>query len=154
MSKPARPDLRFDTVDAMLADADRLRAGYERAGQWDLGMVLDHLTKSMLAPLAPGQRDVPWPVSAIGRVLVRGLVRRGRYPRVKFPVLPALRPTPGIDVDAARAAFGAAAERVRDLPGETVACPPIGTLATSDFRGLHLVHGAHHLSFLRPTTGV
>ena len=84
MSTPARPDLKFASIDDMVADADRLRGGYARAGQWDLGMVLDHLAKTMSGPFAGG-RSAPWPISAVVRAGVRRMVAKQTYPSVKIP---------------------------------------------------------------------
>ena len=150
MSTPARPDLKFDSMDAMLADAERLKTGgYEQAGQWTLGMVLDHLTKTMSVPFAPG-RTLPWPASAIGRLVVHGFAKRDRYPSVKFPAMPFQRPTPGIDLATAYDAFRSASERVKGVTGDTVGCPPLGPLPVGDFVAVQLLHGAHHLGYLKP----
>lgn len=150
MSTPARPELKFDTIDAMLADAEHLRsAGYEQAGRWTLGMVLDHLTKAMSGPFGGG-RNLPWPLSAAGRSLMHGMVRRGRYPAMKFPAPASFRPDPGVDPAAASEAFRSVCERAKALPGDTVVCPPLGRVPTTDYLGVQLLHGAHHLSYLRP----
>jgi len=135
----------------MIADVDSLRHGYEKAGQWDLGMVLDHLTKGMSGPFTGGGWNLPWPVGATLRALMHRMAERGRYPSMKFPAPKAMRPTPGVDVEAARAAFRAAAERVKALTGETVVWPPLGRMPTADFVAVQLLHGAHHLGYLRPT---
>ncbi len=136
----------------MLADTVRLRAGYEKAGQWDLGMMLDHVAKMMSSPFTPGQRDLPGPASAVARLIVRRMVRRSWYPTlVTFPAPASIRPTAGVDVDAADAGLRAVVERVRALPEGPVDCPPFGQLSKGDFVGLQLLHAAHHLSYLRPT---
>ena len=151
MSTPARPDLKFASIEAMVADADRLRRGYTRAGQWDLGMVLDHLAKTQDAPFAEDRRNLPWPTGAIARRMIRGMVRRQRYPSVKIPMAPPLKPTPGVDVDEAYGRFRDLSDRLRGLTTDTVAAPPFGRMATADFIGIQLLHGAHHLAFLAPT---
>lgn len=151
MSTPARPDLKFDTLDALVADADRLRAGYEKAGQWDLGMVLDHLNRTMSGPFGPGRNWVPWPATAAVRAAIHGMVRRGRYPSMKIPAMPSLRPTPGADADAALASLRDVVRRTEGLSGDTVQLPPFGPISRADFVGMQLLHGAHHMSFLRPT---
>ena len=153
MGTPARPDLHFDSVDAMLADVEHLRRGYDKAGQWDLGMVLDHLAKSMSPPFAAGQKNLPWPVPSIARVMIAAMARRKTYPMgVTIPALPSIRPTPGVDVDAAYDHFRDIAGKVKTLPADVTPFPPVGRVPTGDFLGLQLLHAAHHLSFLRPTT--
>ena len=150
---PARPDLKFASLDALVADADHLRAGYAKAGQWDLGMVLDHLAKAMSIPFAGG-RSLPWPAGPIGRALVRRMVRKGRYPSVKLPAPPSQRPTPGVDVNDAYHRFVEAADRLKATTGTVVSFAPIGWVPTGDFVAVQLIHGAHHLAFLRPTAEV
>jgi hypothetical protein len=150
MSKPARPELRFDTLDAMLADAERLALGYERAGQWELGTILDHLTKSLSTPFAPGQKNLPWPVAATLRFFMRAMVRRGRYPAIKFPAPSMLKPSP-METAPALAAFREVVERVKGLPDGVIECPPAGPMRSADFVAVQLLHAAHHLAFLRPT---
>ena len=154
MSSPARPGLSFDTIDAMLADADRLRRGYAKAGQWDLGMILDHLAKTQSAPFDTGRWNLPWPATAIVRSMIHGMVKRHQYPSFKVPMAPPLKPTPGVDVDEAYGRFRELSERIKRLPADTVAAPPFGRMSTADFVGIQLLHGAHHLAFLRPTDDV
>ncbi len=153
VSTPARPDLKFDSLDAMLGDAERLKAsGYEQAGQWTLGMILDHLAKTMSLPFQPG-RSLPWPASALARAAVHAFAKRDVYPTmVRFPAMKSQRPTPDVDLATAYDAFRSSAERLKGL-GDTLVCPPLGRLPTADFVAVQRLHGAHHLSFLRPTGG-
>ena len=149
MAKPARPDLIFLSIDDLLADAERLRCGsYEKAGQWDLPMILDHLGKAMEVP-SPVQKPVPWPVSVIARAFIRRMTRRGIYPSFKIRAPKAMQPTPNIPLETADAAFRAAAGKMKSFTGPTVEGTPFGPLPREDFVKLHLLHGAHHLSFLR-----
>ena len=151
MNTPARPGLKFDTLDAMLADVDRLRGGYTKAGEWDLGMILDHLAKTEEAAFAKGRWNLPWPMTAVIRTLVHGMVGRQKYPSFKIPVAPQLKPTPGVDVDEAFGRFRDLTQRMKTLPSDTVAAPPFGRMPTADYVGMQLLHGAHHLAFLKPT---
>jgi hypothetical protein len=149
MAKPARPELIFHSIDDLLADAARLRAGpYEKAGEWDLAMILDHLGKAMEIP-SPVQKSVPWPVSVIARAFIRRMTRRGVYPSFKIRAPKAMQPTPNIPLETADAMFRAAAGKIKTFTGPTVEGTPFGALPREDFIKLHLLHGAHHLSFLR-----
>jgi hypothetical protein len=149
MAKPARPELIFRSIDEMLADVARLRAGpYQKAGQWDLGMILDHLGKAMTVPPVD-QKPVPWPINIVARALIRRMAKRQFYPPFKFPAPKGMRPTPNIPLESAEPMFRAAAEKLKSLPGPTISDTPFGTLALDDFVKLQLLHGAHHLSFLR-----
>jgi hypothetical protein len=150
MAKPARPELIFHSVDDMIADVQRLKAGpYEKAGQWDLAMILDHLGKAMLVPQPPEQMRVPWPFNIVARALIHQLARRTYYPQFKFPAPKAFQPSGNVSLEQADAGFCAAAAKVKTFDGPTVSDTPFGTLPREDFVKLHLLHGAHHLSFLR-----
>ena len=151
MSKPARPELKFDSIRAMRDDVDALlRVGYERAGQWDLAMVLDHLAKTLSGPFREGERSLPWPIGPIARKLVHRMVTRGQYPNLTIPALPSIAPTPGVPLGEAMPFFLGACAACEKLDGETVVAPPFGRLSRADFLGMQLLHGAHHLSYLKP----
>ncbi len=150
MSKPARPDLKFNTVDEMIADAQALRAGpYDRAGQWDLAMILDHLAKAMGGPFAAGGKNLPWPAARIGRFVMHRFAQRTTYPAIQFPAPKSMKPTTGIALEPAFAEFLTAARQVQAASGETIQWPPFGAMPLEDFRKIQLLHGAHHLSFLK-----
>ena len=151
MSKPARHDLKFHSIDDLLSDAGSLKiSGYEKTGQWDLAMVLDHLGKAMNAPWAADAQRVPWPFSIVARLLIRRMVSRQFYPTIKFPSPKSMRPDPNVSLENADAAFREAAEKIKACNGPTIAGTPFGTLPLDDFVKMHLLHGAHHLGFLTP----
>jgi hypothetical protein len=151
MSKPARPELRFATFDELLADVDRLRSGpYDKAGKWDLGMILDHLARMMNVPFTDGLRSMPWPAGAVARFVIHLMVKRNKYPSIRFHAPRAIRPSPNADVDTAYTSLKEAIDRVKAVTGETITVPPFGVMPTADFIGLQLLHAAHHLSFLKP----
>ena len=151
MSTPARPDLRFASFAAMRADVDHLRrVGYERAGQWELATMLDHLAKTLSGPFREGERNLPWPVGPIARRLVHRMVERDHYPSVTIPMMPSIRPDPAATIDDAYPFFLGACAECERLAGDAVTLPPFGTMPRSDFVGMQLLHGAHHLSYLKP----
>jgi hypothetical protein len=150
MSKPARPDLKFTSIEQMLADAQALRAGpYEKAGQWDLPMILDHLTKTMSLPLAPAGRNLPWPLGALARVVIHRFAQRKMYPTMKFPAPRHVRPAPNVGLETAWAEFQTAAGRLLAHTGNSFTVTPFGQVPREDFIKIQLLHGAHHLSFLK-----
>jgi hypothetical protein len=151
MSTPARPDLRFQSLADLMADVNRLRSGpYDKAGQWDLGTMLDHLAKSLGAPFVEGRKNLPWPLGPVARFVIHRFARRTTYPSIELPVPKMIKPTPGADAEAAYAALVTAVEKLRAVPGPTIRCPPFGTLPLDDFMRIQLLHAAHHLSFLKP----
>lgn len=149
MAKPARPYLKFQSYDEMLADVDRLRSdGYTKAGQWDLAMILDHLGKGMNAPWIP-QMKVPWPFSLVAQAMIRRMVAKRYYPNIKFPAPKAMQPTPGISIEMAYPAFMTTVEKIKNYPQPIMKNTPFGDVPTELWQQLHLLHGAHHLAFLQ-----
>ncbi len=150
MAKPARPELVFRNLDEMLADVDRLKAGpYEKTGQWELPQILDHLTKGVNACLAH-EKAVPWPLDIAVRVAVHLINKRTYYPPFKFHAPKDMQPATDISLDQADTAFRAAIEQIKSLPGPVVPHTAFGKMPLADLIKLQLLHGAHHLSFLRP----
>jgi hypothetical protein len=151
MAHRARPDLIFHSIDEMLADAGRLQLGpYEKTGEWDLPMILDHLGKAMKIPYEG--MAVPWPANVVVRALIHRMTKRMKYPTIRFIAPKGMKPTPGIPLETASAAFVAAAENIKTLSGPTVGSTPFGAVPLDDYVKLQLLHGAHHLSFLLPTS--
>jgi hypothetical protein len=150
MAKPARPELIYRSIDDMLADVDRLKSGpYDKAGQWDLPMILDHLAKAMNSFL-PGAKPLPWPVNVVARVGVHLMAKRTYYPGIKWTAPKSMTPPSGIPLEQAEPEFRTAAEKIKSFTGEKIEGTPFGAISREDLLKLHLLHGAHHLSFLRP----
>lgn len=150
MSKPARPDLRFDSLDEMLADVDRLRSGpTEQAGQWNLAMILDHMAKAINAHDNPKVKPMRRPLRWIVRAAVHRIVRRGRYPSIKFPAPKRMQPDPNVSLESTYAEFRAAVESLRAITSPILTDTPFGDLPVDEFVKLQLLHGAHHLGFLK-----
>lgn len=155
---PTRRQLTFHSLDAAVADAERMLAvGYEKAGNWDLGQVAGHLANWMTYPL-DGYPKAPLPVA-----MMLGLVRLtlGRSMREKYAVpgatMPAGKPTmtesvppPGQNEAAAVARLKSAAERFQAHTGDIIPSPLFGKTTKEEALNLQLVHCAHHLSFLVP----
>src|SRR5690349_111112 len=83
---PARRALDFRSLDDVLADVERLRAGgYERLGRWDLATTCDHLAKGF--EVALDRRPLPLPLAfrllapVVGGWVFRRLLRTRRMPR-------------------------------------------------------------------------
>lgn len=143
--------LDFTSIDEVIADLDRLeREGYTKLGKWDLAQACDHLGFYVAGSLDGFDFTVPWVVRAlIGRPLLKRLLRT-RGMGKGGPTVPKSVPPPGADEHEAVARFKALLERFRDHPGAYRPSPFFGALSRDEWRELHLIHGAHHLSFLVP----
>lgn len=144
-------ELRFDTIDQVRLEVEQLRrAGYERAGQWDLAQACDHLAYLMEGSLDGFTIQVAWLIRArFGwAVLHRILPQKKTKPGV---------PAPQENIAPPNSAEAAAVERFCQVvrrfeaqQGDDHASPLFGYLTRGPWRELHLIHGAHHLGFLRP----
>jgi hypothetical protein len=159
-TKPARRELKFDTLDEVVRDAENLLArGYDRAGNWDLAQCCSHLAKWMRFPI-DGFPKPPLPIRAllwvlrhtVGRAKFREFVETGRMPAGK----PTLRETvapPGGDPAAAVAKLREAVARFQAHAGPVYPSPLFGAMTKDEATRVQLVHAAHHLSFLVPRQG-
>ena len=151
MPNPNRPDLRFDSYDQLLADVQSLHtAGWEKAGQWTLAMICDHLARWTNGMLDEGLPHVPGPFQWIPRLIIHRMVRKQSYPSIVFPAPSTLKPAIDLSESAAIASMTTAINRLQQLAGPVVETHPFGAIAADDFRGMTLLHAAHHLGFLQP----
>ena len=143
--------LDFKDFSQVLADVEQLqRAGYERAGQWDLAQVCEHVTYFMKGSLDGHPYRVPWVFKVLfGRLVLRRILNAGKMkPGAPTPQKPL--PAPGGDVATAVAGLKDAITRLQAHAGELHASPFFGYLTPEQWRDLHLIHCAHHLAFLAP----
>jgi hypothetical protein len=154
---PTRRELRFDTLDAAVADAEILLArGYERAGTWSLGQATGHLANWLTYPL-DGFPPLPlflkpifWVVRKTSATKMLDKVIADR----SMPTGAKTAPTsiPGADADdrAEVERYRTAVSRWANHSGPYIPSPLFGEQTKERFLALHLVHAAHHLSFLVP----
>lgn len=158
MSDAGRRTLHFAILREAIADAEcMLVTEYQREGQWDLAQICDHLAAWMTFPM-DGFPRAPIPM----RMLLWGLrntVGRRELERVlshkQMTVgAPTFRTTV---MPANRGAVGAIKRLKRIVtkfetyPGPLHPSPLYGQLTHEQWCGLHLIHCAHHLSFLTHT---
>ena len=154
-SPPARTagrrPVRFDTPDAVLADVARLRAaGYRRVGQWSLPQVCHHLSVIIAGNLTPPPNDDPPTAEQLAtKEKFFATVLAGMPEGMPAPA--AVTPPASAD-DAAIDGLAAALDRLATYPHAAIVVGRCGPVPTDEVRRLHLVHAAHHLSFLEPTT--
>lgn len=148
-----RRKLDFHDFDAPGREADRLlRDGYHKAGNWDLTLTCEHL-----AVVMEGSLDgFTFPPASwfwrrlLGPVLVRVVLwTRWIKQGVSCPD-PSFCPLGKSGAAEAVERFKRAFQRVRDRTGEFVPHPILGRLTPEQWRQVHLIHAAHHFSFLIP----
>jgi hypothetical protein len=155
----ARRQLRFDTLEDVIRDAEALRAkGYDRVGNWDLAQCCGHLAAWFRYqldgfPRAPLLlRPVFWLIrTTAGKWMARKMLAGGKM-KEGMQTIPQSVPTPGGDAAAAVADLRATIDRWKAHTGALHPSPLFGSMPRDEWVKGHLIHCAHHLSFLVPRT--
>ena len=148
-----RRKLDFHEIDPLVAELQRLRdGGYRRSGQWSLSQICDHLAIFVRGSLGEFQKLLPWPLRFfVGKPLLRKLLRtRTMHPGRRVPAV--LLPGAARDDAAAVDALVQLLRQFRDHRGPLRPNPLFGELSREQWTQMHLIHAAHHLSFLTPTS--
>jgi hypothetical protein len=146
-----RRPLDFRSEDEVIAELERLeRGGYVRAGNWGLGEICQHLCIFIRGSLDgfTGPHP-PWYIRMLAPLFVRRMLKTRRMPEgVKIPAQ--FRPHPPCDDKAEVEELKQLLIRFRDHSGPLHPSPFGGDLGRDRCRQMHLIHCAHHLSFLHP----
>jgi hypothetical protein len=149
-----RRTIRFHDFDEVLADADALLAKeYERAGNWGLGQVCNHLAATMEMSLDGFPSLMPWPVRVVARRFALKKVLQHEPFRRTAPAPAYLLPPESNDDRVGVERLRAAIARLKAHVGEMKPSPVFGQLSPEEWREVHLWHCEHHLSFLRALPG-
>jgi len=147
-----RRPLRFTSLDAMLADAERLVASpnTKMLGNWPLGQILTHLTLAIHSSIDGISARAPWFIRLVGPWIKKRILQRGMSPGFKLPrtVERSFFPPSASARDAL--------EKLRIAAGRlqsekmTAIHPVLGKLTHEEWLELHLRHAEMHLSFAVP----
>jgi len=150
MRTAGRRELHFDHLSEIMPEVDRLLAGHETFGRWNLGQICNHLAGSLRGSVEGLPGRVPWIVRrTLGPIVFRRICRTGRMPEgVKAP--PAVEPRPGLDARAEAEALRASIRLFEEYLGPIPEHPFFGPLRKDELARLHCIHASHHLSFARP----
>jgi hypothetical protein len=143
--------LDFRAWPEVLADVDGLRrSGYQRAGQWDLSQILDHVGDGMRTATRGNPHQGPWIVRKfLGPIILRKIIRERRMKAgIKVPKW--WLPGPGHDESEAVDRFREDVQAFETLKTEPFPHPFFGPLTKQQWNDLVLIHAGHHLSFLVP----
>ncbi len=146
-----RRDLNFPTLDAVMADVDRLLEGHSTIGNWTLAQMCNHLATTLRLGLEPNEkvRKMPWIVRRTAGPFILGRVlKKGRMPDgIKAPK--AVVPKPGLDARAEAEALRATIRMCAELEPH-FEHPFFGRITREQFLRLQCIHSAHHLSYALP----
>lgn len=150
-----RRTLRFESLDEMLADVDRLaeaeRAGrLKRLGNWTLGQALGHIAGWMDYGFTGFPLKAPFFVRWIVRLRKRQYLYGSMPAGVRIPrVEGGTRATEPLSLDEGLARLRRVSERLqKEAP--TVPSPVFGPLTHAESIALNLRHAELHLGFFVP----
>ncbi len=153
-----RRDLVFDNWDQVLADLERLQQyGYDQTGNWSLSQNCRHLN-DWLRFTMDGFPVPPWPLKIMlgavrmlaGKRMLKRVLTTRKMP-VGGPTTPQTVYPDEKDADEAAAQqLTATIKRFQAYRGPIQPSPLFGDLDYETATRLHLIHVAHHLSFLVP----
>lgn len=148
----ARRQVRYGTLDEIVADAERLARGkFHTLGAWTYPQILDHVARAMAASLDGFGFKSPW----VARFLIAPFVKnsilyKGMKPGFKLPKSAVrLLPAPDIDLETALDGLRKAVARWKTEP-QRAPHPFFGKLAEQEHTALHLRHAELHMSFVVP----
>ncbi len=144
-----RRKLRFENLDALLADAEAMASGNARTiGNWSQGQIYKHVGGFMHDCIDGIDFTLPWYMRVVGR-LARGWVLTHTPPagfQLRGSAANALIPPP-VDLEEG---LGILRDGVRRLQTETQrhASPLIGRLTADQWNQVHCRHAELHFSFI------
>lgn len=146
-----RRHLDFQDFDAVAKDIDHLHTqGYEKTGTWDLAQICDHLSLAMERTVKGWPTRAPWLVRKMVGPLLFRLILKQRRMKTGINAPKEVVPPSGVGQEEAVERCKDWLRRVQKHAGEFQPHAFFGPLTPEQTRQLHLIHSAHHLSFLVP----
>lgn len=148
---PGRRELRFESLDEVVGDAEALVASPETRtlGNWPLPRLLSHLTMTINNSIDGFQERAPWFIRLLAP-LIKGKVLRKMTPGIRLPksaesyAFPDAGPAAEALVKLRAAVARTKSERM------TAPHPAFGAMTHDEWLQLHLRHCELHLSFATP----
>lgn len=156
--KARRRALRLDTLDQLLAEAQRLAAAehagkLQRTGNWTLGQCLGHIAgwaNCGYLGFPPSVQSPPFFVRLVLRFMKNKFLNSGMPVGVRIPNVPGgTEFTEPLSTDEGLRRLREAVARLKAAP-PTFPSPAFGTLTHDEAIKLNLRHAEVHLSFLHP----
>lgn len=150
-----RRDLHFDSVDEIVADAERMADGaHAQLGNWSLGEICQHLAQSLDSATDDNQVVPSLLFRLIGPFMKKRMISQTMTPgfRMTSKMQPVFMPKSDTSTDEGLSALKTAVERFKlaQLPARS---PTFGKLSNAEWHQFHCRHAEMHLSFIVPTEG-
>jgi hypothetical protein len=146
-----RRQIRYATIDDMLADVEKLAASptTRTLGNWPLEQLLMHLAGAMNGSIDGIRAKAPWWIRLVGKFIKGRILKNGTSPGFNLPREVESKFFPSASREDAFDAFRKAVGRIRS-ESMTSPHPVFGPMTTDEWTKLHLHHAAMHLSFAVP----
>ena len=148
-----RRQLDFHSSDEAIQEIQRLReGGYDRAGNWNLTQICQHLTGTMDGTMNGFGFRIPWILRATFSKWAFRYALKTRKLGSGFPTFKSLKPTheDSVDDDTIIDECIQSMERCETYPGPIREHPLLNDVSVEDWRQFMWIHAAHHLGFLIP----
>ena len=144
-----QPD--FKSWPEALADIDHLqRAGYDRAGNWDLSQVVEHIGEGLRTALRGNSHRAAWIIRKFFGPMILQSIFRHRRMKAGIKVPQWWLPGPTHDESVAVEQFRSEISAFQSMTTTPFPHPFFGALTKQQWNDFALIHAAHHLSFLIP----
>lgn len=148
-----RRKLRFETLDEMIAEAERLAEGeVEMLGNWSLAQIFKHLAEGLNSTLDGSSFKAPFFVKLMAGLFMRKKFIYGGIPpgfAIPKDAQAQFLPKDDVETAAALAELQAAVERLKSTE-ERAKHPLLGKLTREESDQFQLRHAELHLSFAVP----
>jgi hypothetical protein len=146
----SRRDLSYANEDDVVADVENLRRGHVRLGGWTFEQICWHLEQGVRYRMAPPPHAANTPEQDARAGVLKQVLASGKLPNTIVAPDPMVPPAnPGAQ---AIDAFIASMREFKAFPGPIAPHRIFGHVSQPDARRLNLIHCAHHLSYLVPTS--
>src|SRR4051794_7123492 len=149
---PGRRTLRYESLDEIMPDVDRLMDGHSTVGHWSLAQICRHLA-TVLRRVVDLPASTPHDASRwVGEGAKRQFFESGMVPE-GIPTSPSLLPADALDEREEAEGLRQAIAHYRASPGPVVPHVLFGSLTREEWDRFHCLHAAHHFSFAVPDAG-
>jgi hypothetical protein len=148
---PGRRTLRFESIDEIMREVERLRRGCTTVGAWSLAQICGHLAATIRGTLEAPAPDLgsPPPPTLMSPEKRDEIFASGAIPE-GLPLPPHLESFQPASEQEEADRLRAALDAFRASPGPVAVHRFFGKLTKDQWARLHCIHCAHHLSFATP----
>ena len=146
-----RRQLKFHTLDEILADAERCAAdNYRPIGNWSAGQIFSHLAKVMHGQIDGLPFTVPWPIRMMLKLFRRKFLAGPMPPGFQLPSsAAAIMADPAVSTADGLDDLRKAVARLKSTTHRAPS-PAFGKMTRDESDRLQCNHAELHLSFLVP----